>query len=50
MLKRVSEHYVGIKLKSEHKYKLLAEARACGLPINFDVLYYAKATTPTAIL
>lgn len=49
MLKRVAEHYVGIKLKSEHKYTVLAEAQACGLPINFDVLYYAKASSPTAI-
>ncbi len=49
MLKRVAEHYVGIKLKSEHKYKVLAEAQACGYRISFDVLYYAKATSPTAI-
>lgn len=50
MLKRVAEHYVGIKLKSEHKYEVLAEAQACGYRIGFDVLYYAKATTPTEII
>ena len=49
MLKRVAAHYVAIKQPKEHKYIVLAEAQACGLPINFDVLYYAKASSPTAI-
>ena len=42
MLRRVSEHYVGIKTKSNKKYKILAQARENGNGINFDVLYYAK--------
>jgi len=42
MLRRISEHYVGIKIKSNKKYKLLAQARQNGNDIKFDVLYYAK--------
>ena len=50
MLLRVAQHYVAIKQKStEHKYTALAEAQARGLPINFDVLYYAQRKTLPAI-
>lgn len=41
MLRRISEHYVGIKTKSNKKYKILEQARQNGYSINFDVLYYA---------
>ena len=41
MLKRVAQHYVGIKSQSELKYRILAEAHRKGHTINFDVLYYA---------
>ena len=35
---------VGIKLETEKKYIILATKQRQGLPINFDVLYYAKST------
>jgi len=41
MLKRVAEHYVGIRTGSEKKYRLLSEIQRNGHPIEFDVLYYA---------
>lgn len=43
MLRRVAQHYVGIKTESEKKYQVLAEARRRGHNINFDVLYYDKS-------
>ena len=49
MLLRVAQHYVAIKQPKEHKYKVLAEAQARGMPINFDVLYYAQRKTLSAI-
>ena len=42
MLKRVAQHYVGIKTQSELKYQVLSEAQRKGHAINFDVLYYAS--------
>ena len=44
MLERVAHHYVGIKLGSERKYRILAEAQRKGQRIGFDVLYYAKSS------
>ena len=44
MLKRVSQHYVGIKTGSEKKYRIMAEAQRRGRDIEFDVLYYAQST------
>lgn len=41
MLRRIAEHYVGIRTGSEKKYRILAEAQRKGHNINFDVLYYA---------
>lgn len=41
MLKRVAQHYVGIKCQSELKYRILSEVQRKGHSINFDVLYYA---------
>lgn len=49
MLKRVAYHYVGIKAGSEKKYRLLSEIQRNGHPIEFDVLYYAKAKGAAAI-
>lgn len=43
MLKRVAQHYVGIKKQSELKYRILAEAQRKRHAINFDVLYYAAS-------
>ena len=43
MLKRVAQHYVGIKTQSELKYRILAEAHRKRHSINFDVLYYATS-------
>ena len=49
MLKRVAQHYVGIKSQSELKYRILAEAQRKGHTINFDVLYYATGHGYNAI-
>lgn len=43
MLRRIAEHYVGIKTGSEKKYRIIAEAQRKGHTITFDVLYYAKS-------
>ena len=43
MLKRLSQHMVGIKLETEKKYIILAEKKRGGCSINFDVMYYAKS-------
>lgn len=45
MLRRISQHYVGIQKETEKKYHVLAEARRRGHDINFDVLYYAQSRT-----
>jgi hypothetical protein len=50
MLQRIAEHYVGIKAGKEKKYRIMAEAQRKGYSINFDVLYYATARTPSAII
>lgn len=44
MLRRVAQHYVGVKKKTEQKYQLLAQMQQEGYPIDFDVLYYASST------
>ena len=49
MLQRVAEHYVGIRIGSEKKYRLLAEIQRNGHPIEFDVLYYAQKKRASAI-
>lgn len=49
MLKRVAQHYVGIKSQSELKYRILAEAQRKGHSVNFDVLYYAKQSGYNAV-
>ena len=43
MLWRVAEHYVGIKLKSEHKYKLIAKAQQRGYCVKFDCISCAHS-------
>ena len=43
MLRRIAQHYVGIKQGSEKKYRIISEAERKGHPITFDVLYYAKS-------
>ncbi len=45
MLRRVAQHYVGIKTQKEKKYRILAEAQRKGHAITFDVLYDARATS-----
>ena len=41
MLRRIAQHYVGIKTEAEKKYRIMAEAQRQGRNIHFDVLYYA---------
>ena len=43
MLRRVAQHYAGIQMGTEKKYRIMAEARRRGHNISFDVLYYAKS-------
>lgn len=50
MLQRIADHYVGIKAGKETKYRIMAEAQRKGHSISFDVLYYATARTPSAII
>ena len=42
MLRRVSQHCVGINTQSELKYRILSEAHRKGHRIVYDVLYYAS--------
>ena len=49
MLRRIAQHYVGVKTGSERKHRIMAEVRDKGYKISFDVLYYAKQTTPDRI-
>lgn len=49
MLKRVAQHYVGVKKQSERKYRIMAEAQRKGHRIGFDVLYYAQSSGYAAI-
>lgn len=46
MLRRLAQHYVGVKTESKHKYRILAEAKRYKHNVNFDVLYYAVELTP----
>ena len=43
MLRRIAQHYAGIKKGTEKKYRIISEAERKGHPIFFDVLYYAKS-------
>ena len=43
MLRRVAQHYAGIRMGTEKKYRIIQEAQRQGHPITFDVLYYAKS-------
>lgn len=49
MLKRVAQHYVGIRLRTKKKYCIMSDIQRQGHPITFGVLYYAKNTNYLAI-
>ncbi len=49
MLKRIAQHYVGIKTQSEKKYRIMAEAERKGHSITFGVLYSAKSQSYSSI-
>lgn len=49
MLYRLAEHFVGMKIPKEHKYRILAEAKRRGHRVNFDVLSVASSTLPSEI-
>ena len=49
MLYRLAEHFVGMKIPKEHKYRILAEAKRRGYKVNFDVLYNARSSLPSEI-
>lgn len=49
MLRRIAEHYVGVKQQSELKYRIMAEAQHKGHSVDFDVLYYAQSSGQAAI-
>lgn len=42
MLKRISQHYVGIQTRRTQKYSILSDIQKRNHSINFDVLYYAE--------
>lgn len=46
MLWRMAAHYAHMAHPKENKYQVLAQARAQGHKIWFDVLYYAKSADP----
>ena len=46
MLRRLAQHWVGIKTESERKYRILAEAKRHKHEVSFDVLYYAVELPP----
>lgn len=50
MLRRIAQHYAGIQMGSEKKYRILSEVRRKGHSITFDVLYYATAWEQRAIM
>ena len=49
MLRRLAQHWVGIKTESERKYRILAEAKRHRHAVRFSVLYYAVELTPKLI-
>ena len=49
MLRRLAQHWVGIKTESERKYRILAEAKRHKHKVSFGVLYYAVELTPALI-
>ena len=49
MLRRLAQHWVGIKTESERKYRILAEAKRHTHCVSADVLYYAVELTPSLI-
>ena len=49
MLRRLAQHWVGIKTESERKYRILAEAKRHRHAVGFSVLYYAVELTPKMI-
>ena len=50
MLWRICQHYVGIKLRTEHKYRLIAKAQEAGYTVKFDVLSYAHSVRKADII
>ena len=49
MLRRLAQHWVGIKTESERKYRILAEAKRHRHAVGFSVLYYAMELPPELI-
>ena len=49
MLRRLAQHYVGIRTESERKYRILAEAKRHRHTVSFEVLYYAVELTPSLV-
>ena len=49
MLYRLAEHFVGMKIPKEHKYRILADAKRRGYKVNFDRIYDARSVLPTEI-
>lgn len=50
MLSRVAAHIGNIEDDKSHKYKVLAEAKAKGYDISFDVMYVSKKTDEEEII
>ena len=50
MLRRIAQHYVGIKQESKKKYRIISEVQRKGHSITFDVLYDAKSKRHTDMI
>ena len=49
MLYRLAEHFVGMKIPKEHKYRILAEAKRKGHRVRFEKIYDAGSQLPSEI-
>lgn len=49
MLRRLAQHWVGVNTESEHKYRILSEAKDQGHEVSFGVLHYAENILPQLI-
>lgn len=50
MLRRLAQHFVGVQLGTEKKYRILDELRRNGHSVHFEVLYFATEQNYDAIV
>ena len=49
MLRRLAQHWVGIRTRNDRKYRILAEAKFHKHEISFGVLHYADERNPALL-